>query len=138
MFKRTGFFIVATAWLLLPLAAAAAPATQVLARYKAASGGDRWDDTHSLRSRGSLRTGGLDGHFESLLDLATGRSTSHYELGPVEGAEGYDGTAGWSRDPGGEVASLDAPEARRRARSQAWLDARGYWYPQRLGAAAIW
>ena len=134
MFKRTGFFIVATAWLLLPLAAAAAPATQMLARYKAASGGDRWDDTHSLRSRGSLRTGGLDGHFESLLDLATGRSTSHYELGPVEGAEGYDGTAGWSRDPGGEVASLDAPEARRRARSQAWLDARGYWYPQRMAA----
>ena len=29
---------------------------------------------------------------------------------------------------------LDAPEALRRARSQAWLDAHGYWYPQRLPA----
>ncbi len=134
MFKRSGFFIVAAAWALLPLAAAAEPATQVLARFKAASGGDRWDDTRSLQSHGSLKTGGLDGRFEALLDLATGRSASHYELGPVEGAEGYDGKAGWNRDPGGEVASLDAPEARRRARSQAWLDARGYWYPQRMAA----
>lgn len=134
MFKRSGFFIVAAAWALLPLAAAAEPATQVLARFKVASGGDRWDDTRSLQSHGSLKTGGLDGRFEALLDLATGRSASHYELGPVEGAEGYDGKAGWNRDPGGEVASLDAPEARRRARSQAWLDARGYWYPQRMAA----
>ena len=30
------------------------------------------------------------------------------------------------------MTALDAPEAQRRARSQAWLDARAYWYPARL------
>ncbi|GAA0711218.1 aspartyl protease family protein [Dokdonella soli] len=109
-------------------------ATDLFARYKAASGGERWDSVKSQRMTGTLTAGGLSGAFEALQDLSTGRSSDHYQLGPVEGADGYDGKVGWSRDPGGEVAALDAPEAKRRARSQAWLDARGYWYPARIGA----
>lgn len=134
MIKRSGILILAMASLLGSLAAQAESAAQVFERFKLASGGARWDQTHSLRSDGTLKTGGLEGHFEALIDLDSGRSSSHYQLGPVEGAEGYDGAVGWNQDPGGEVASLDAPEARRRARSQAWLDARGYWYPQRMAA----
>ncbi|HEY6942539.1 aspartyl protease family protein [Dokdonella sp.] len=109
-------------------------ATDLLARWKAASGGARWDAVKSVRTDGTLSAGGLSGPFDALQDVVAGRSNDHYTLGPVEGADGYDGTVAWSRDPGGEVASLDAPEAKRRARSQAWLDARGYWYPARIGA----
>ncbi|NCT68802.1 MAG: PDZ domain-containing protein [Rhodanobacteraceae bacterium] len=119
------------------LAAAAATADEaaaLIARDKAASGGARWDAVKTLETSGTLHAGGLDGTFRAVQDLAGARSVTEYRLGPVEGADGYDGTHGWSRDPGGEVATLDAPEAKRRARSQAWLDARGYWYPARLPA----
>jgi hypothetical protein len=135
MLKRSCTILLA-AWLLSgPLAARADDAATVFARYKAASGGARWDSVTSLRTNGSLKAGGLEGEFESTQDLATGRSTDHYTLGPIKGANGYDGHIGWTRTPGGEVAALDAPEAKRRARSQAWLDTHGYWYPTRIGAS---
>lgn len=115
-------------------AARADEATALFARSKAASGGAHWDTLKSVHSRGALSAGGLNGPFEAVQELSSGRSSDHYTLGAVEGAEGYDGKLAWQRDPGGEVAALDAPEARQRARSQAWLDARGYWYPQRMSA----
>ncbi len=105
-----------------------------LARFKAVTGGAAWDALKTLHTSGKLQAGGLDGTFEATLDLLTGRSVNSYELGPIRGGEGYDGTHGWTRDPGGEVATHDAPEARRRARSQAWLDARAFWYPERIAA----
>ncbi|MEO5625866.1 MAG: aspartyl protease family protein [Dokdonella sp.] len=109
-------------------------AANLFAHSKAASGGVHWDALKSMQEHGTLTAGGLSGTFEATQDLASGRSSDHYKLGPVEGADGYDGKVAWQRDPGGEVAALDAPEAVQRARSQAWLDARGYWYPQRIAA----
>ncbi|MDR3387835.1 MAG: aspartyl protease family protein [Rudaea sp.] len=106
----------------------------VLARFKSVSGGEQWDAAHSWQGKGRLSTGGLSGDFHVTVDLLTGRSSDSYRLGPVDGADGYDGKQGWERDPGGEIAALDAPEAVRRARSQAWLDAHAYWYPQRIAA----
>jgi hypothetical protein len=109
-------------------------AAALFGRYKEASGGARWDAMKTAETRGSLHAGGLDGTYRSVQDLLHGRSAGQYRLGPIQGADGYDGRAGWSRDPGGEVAVLDAEDARRRARSQAWLDAHGYWYPERHAA----
>lgn len=115
-------------------AAAAEDAGSVLARAKAVSGGELWDAARSWRGDGTLAGGGLSGEYHATVDLATGRSADSYKLGPVDGADGYDGKQPWGKDPGGEVAALDAPEALRRARSQAWLDARAYWFPQRIAA----
>ena len=125
--------VIAVGWLLLGFAigARADDAGDVFARYKAVSGGARWDRVETLRSEGTLKAGGLEGAYDATVDVATGRSVSHYTLGPIDGAQGYDGVVAWSRDPGGEVARRDAPEALRAARSQAWLDARGYWDPGR-------
>jgi len=117
--------------------AAAAPAEDagsVLARAKSASGGSLWDTARNWRGDGTLTAGGLNGEYHATVDLTTGRSADSYKLGPVDGADGYDGEQAWAKDPGGEVAALDAPEALRRARSQAWLDARAYWFPQRIAA----
>ena len=117
--------------------AAAAPAedsASVLAMAKAASGGSRWDSARSWRGEGVLAAGGLSGQIRMTVDLVSGRSADNYTLGPVDGADGFDGTHAWERDPGGEVAALDAAEAVRRARSQAWLDAHAYWYPARRAA----
>ena len=99
--------------------AAATEADAVFARYKEASGAAHWDEIHSQKSTGTLVVGGLSGDFEAITDARNGRSSSHYKLGSVEGAQGFDGSVGWSRDPGGEVAQLDAPEAKRSAASQA-------------------
>lgn len=125
--------VMAVVLLLLGFAigARADDAVDVFARYKAASGGERWDRVEALRAEGTLKAGGLEGAYDATVDVATGRSVSHYVLGPIDGAQGYDGLVAWSRDPGGEVARRDAPEALRAARSQAWLDARGYWHPER-------
>lgn len=117
--------------LLLTTTAQAQDASAVFARYKAASGGAHWDGVHSLHSSGTLSAGGLTGRFQQVEDLLTGRSSDHYKIGPVDGADGFDGLHAWSRSPGGEVAVLDDPDAVRNARSTAWLDALAYWYPQR-------
>lgn len=106
-----------------------------LHEFKTASGGARWDGLHTLKADGELHIGGLSGDYHAACDLLTGRSHESYKLGPVEGADGYDGHVQWSKDPGGEVATMNAPEASRRARTQAWLDARAYWYPKRLAAS---
>ncbi len=120
--------------LLLSVAARAEDAAALLARFKEASGGAAWDRVTTLHASGTLGAGGMSGEMTFVQDLATGRSADAYKLGPVDGADGYDGTLAWTRDPGGEVAALDTPEAKRRARSQAWLDARAFWYPERIHA----
>ncbi len=100
------------------LSAHAQSAATVVARFKAASGGDAWDKATSWQGDGTLSTGGLSGKFHAAVDLRDGRSVDNYSLGSIDGADGYDGTRAWSRDPGGEIAALDAAEAVRRAHSQ--------------------
>jgi hypothetical protein len=109
-------------------------ATAVFARFKSASGGARWDMVSTVRATGGLSAGGLSGILRTTTDVQAGRSSAQYTLGPIEGANGYDGKVAWTRTPGGEVAVQDGPEARRGARRQAWLDTLAYWYPDRLGA----
>ncbi|HTA66052.1 MAG TPA: peptide-binding protein, partial [Xanthomonadaceae bacterium] len=110
----------------------ASDAVGIFARAKAASGGAHWDAIGSWRADGTASTGGMSGAFQVTVDARTGRSADAYQIGPVEGADGFDGKQSWRRDPGGEVAALDAPEALRRAHSDAWVSAHGYWYPQRM------
>lgn len=124
----------AVAAMLVAGAAQADDAAGLLSKFKAATGGARWDAVKTMQASGTLKAGGLSGEITVTQDLASGRSSDSYQLGPVAGADGYDGAHAWERDPGGEVAVLDAPPAVRRARSQAWLDARGYWYPERIKA----
>ncbi|MBK7013608.1 MAG: hypothetical protein IPH43_14035 [Xanthomonadales bacterium] len=117
MLHRFGLFALVLMFCATP--AAATEADAIFARYKEASGAARWDAINSQKSTGTLAVGGLTGDFEAIIDTRSGRSSSHYKLGSVEGAQGFDGSVGWSRDPGGEVAQLDAPEAKRSAASQA-------------------
>jgi hypothetical protein len=134
MFRQIMKFALAALLLAAATTVQADDAASQLARYKNASGGAAWDRVKTVHATGTLSAGGLNGDLWLVQDLANGRSADRYKLGTIEGADGYDGTQGWTRDPGGEVAALDAPEAQRRARSQAWLDARGYWYPDRIKA----
>jgi hypothetical protein len=110
-------------------------AAAVLLKFKAASGGARWDEVAGLETQGTLLAGGLSGPIKNRQDVRTGRSVSRYTLGPISGAEGFDGSVPWQQDPGGEVAALDAHEAREVARTDAWLAALGYFYAERAAPA---
>lgn len=133
MFGR--WMVALAASLLFSAAAQAEDAAALMARFKAASGGAAWDKATTLHAKGTIATGGLTGDLTVVQDLVRGRSVATYKLGPVEGADGFDGTIGWNVGPGGEVTALDAPEAKRRALTQAWLNANAYWYPERMKAS---
>jgi hypothetical protein len=118
-----------------PAEAAAEGAATAFARFKAVTGGARWDEVKVLQTHGVLAAAGLSGPLDGVQDVRTGRSAQRYQLGKLEGADGFDGTNAWRKDPGGEVTVLDAPEAKRLARAEAWLASLGYWYPERSPAA---
>jgi predicted aspartyl protease len=110
-------------------------ARPLFSRFKAVTGGDAWDGVSSVETRGTLRTGGLSGPFVTTEDFRAGRSASRYTLGSVTGASGFDGASSWTEDPGGEISTLDAPEAKEIARTEAWLTMAAYWYPSRASAS---
>src|SRR5690348_9802725 len=107
MFAR--WMVALTVSLLISAAAHAEDAAALVARFKDASGAAAWDRVKTLHATGTLGAGGMSGEVTVVQDFETGRSADAYKLGPVEGADGYDGKLAWSRDPGGEVAALDTP-----------------------------
>lgn len=121
------------------LAALAVPATasdvdDILARSKAAAGGDAWDAVAGLHVEAAVAVGGLEGTVEGWEDVRTCRTSSAFELGPIHGAEGFDGEALWSQDKSGQVHLDDSVGAHQRAVNQAWLRCLAYWYPERWPA----
>jgi hypothetical protein len=129
--------------LLLALAAVAGAATEpvtdqdsraLLARVKEATGGAAWDRITSTHSTVVLETGGLKGTAEGFEDVLTGRSVTHYELGPVSGANGFDGKKIWSQDSSKQVRIEEGGEAREAAADDAYRSALGYFYPERWPA----
>jgi hypothetical protein len=109
-----------------PPPASAGDGASLVARFLVASGGgSRWDSVDAIQVDGTIAAGGLSGAITSVNDTRTCRSVSHYTLGPVQGAEGYDGKQAWRQDPGGEVVALDAPDAREKAVTAAWMTCLG-------------
>jgi len=123
---------------IMTLAAVPVPAEtsiqELLAAAKAAAGGSAWDEVRHLHLQGSLATSGLEGTLESWEDLLGGRSVTRADLGIVKVANGFDGEAPWSQDPSGDVTEQGSEDNLREARNQAFLTARGLWYPDRWGA----
>ncbi len=116
-----------------PAAAEGDPAT-LLARFKMVTGGAAWDALHALHTHGTLTTGGLSGTFDSWEELGTGRGLGRYQLGPVSGAEGFDGETPWSQDASGEVTFERGEESLEATRNEAYRTALAWWYPQRWPA----
>lgn len=126
-------------WMLaVPAQATVADAACVLAKARAASGGDRWQAVHHLEAEGEQSLGGLQGRWQLTQDLHGGRYAEQAQLGTFAMAQGFDGQLSWRRDYGGEVGLLDGTAPRRTARTQSWLAARAYWssaYPATRFAA---
>ncbi|HTJ44121.1 MAG TPA: aspartyl protease family protein, partial [Kofleriaceae bacterium] len=75
---------------------------------------------------GTIETGGMHGTMHSTDDVTTGRSRNETHLGVLDQASGFDGGASWDLSPGGEAQRFDGPDAVARAKTAAWVTARGY------------
>lgn len=115
------------------VAMAAEPA-DILAKAKAASGGAAWDAIQSARTRVTLTIGGLSGTAESLDDVRRSRFVDRFELGPMKGAQGFDGTTVWSQDSSGQVRTEEGEDEQLGAVNDAYRRALAFWYPQRWPA----
>ncbi|HEX5313876.1 MAG TPA: retropepsin-like aspartic protease, partial [Gammaproteobacteria bacterium] len=131
--RRLAFLLV----LLAPgIALAASPtAAEILAQSKAASGGALWDSVTSLQIKGKMMKGGLEGPADKSVDMTTGHSVSHFQIGGYRGGEGYDGTTGWMQAPSGEISAENSDAQKQAEVTQAYILARGYWFPDRWPAA---
>lgn len=123
-----------------PTATATAPAPErdpaaLLARFKEVTGGAAWDRVRVLRTTGSVHVGGLAGTFETVEEIGTGRGKSRFDLGPMSGAIGFDGTTPWAQDASGEVTLQRGEEALEAARNDAYRTTLAWWYPERWPAA---
>lgn len=115
-------------WMLaVPVHAAGVDAADVLARARAASGGEQWLSVQRLQAVGEQSVGGLHGRWQLNQDLHAGRYAEQAQLGDFTVAQGFDGQLSWRRDYGGEVGLLDGTVPRRTARTQSWLASRAYW-----------
>jgi hypothetical protein len=114
-------------------AAAAAPeqAAQILDKAKQASGGSAWDTLATVHTTSKVAIGGLSGTLESWEDLRTGRFCSRYALGPVTGADGFDGQVVWTQDASRQSKTEDDVDAREGAASAAYRRCLAYWFPSR-------
>ncbi|MGB5861132.1 MAG: hypothetical protein WBH52_22160, partial [Pseudomonas aeruginosa] len=114
-------------WMLaVPAQAAVGDAAGVLARARAASGGEPWLSVQRLQAEGEQSVGGLQGRWQLNQDLRAGRYAEQAQLGTFTVAQGFDGKLSWRRDYGGEVGLLDGTVPRRTARTQSWLATRAY------------
>ena len=107
------------------------PADRLLARALAAAGGAAWARVRTLHFEGRMQAGGLSGPYEQWIDLERGRHAVQSTLGPAAMAGGYDGARAWQRSANGEVMVQDSEAALRAAATDAWINARGWWFPDR-------
>jgi hypothetical protein len=104
---------------------------EILARQKAASGGAAWDSVKTLHGRARVEVGGMTGTAESWEDVLAGRFVDTFEIGPVTGAEGYDGTRKWSQDESGEVTLSEGGDAREGSVNESYRRSFSSWYADR-------
>jgi len=136
--KNTLWFVLLMAFVLglSALPASAEGPSDILARAKQASGGAAWDGITSIHTKVKLSAGGMTGTAESWEDVATGRIYGSFALGPVTGAQGFDGKVLWAQDSSKQVRVDDSEDARLGALNEAYRRTMAYWYPSR-GEAAI-
>jgi PDZ domain/Aspartyl protease len=139
MLTRPGFWIACAAAavvsLVPPVFAAGEAATTdpqaILAKLKAATGGERWDRIHFRHVVAKLDTGGLSGTTQQWDDIATGHTYGTFKLGPLSGAQGYDGKVLWTQDESGQSRAETTQDAIEGTISGAYRTTMAFWYPDR-------
>lgn len=118
-----------------PAGAAEDRAAAVLAAARAATGGAALAEIAAISQTATVQTSGLDGPAHALIDVRSGAYTDDYVLGPMKGAEGFDGAEVWSVDATGQPRTESGGEARANAVNTAYRNSLAYWFPERHKAA---
>ncbi len=113
----------------------AADAADILAANRTASGGSAWDGKASLQIDYTYAGQGLTGTTTSLQDLRRGAFVDSYRIGPTSGANGYDGSAAWLREPSGTVTFESGGDTLQLAVNEAYRDRNLWWRSDRGGAS---
>jgi hypothetical protein len=117
-------------------AASAATPAEILAANKVASGGTAWDSKFSLKIEYAYSGQGMTGSIRSTVDLKGDRWADEFQIGPISGANGFDGSIAWERDPSGTVTAQEGGEQRELAVNEGYRRANLWWWPD-FGGAAI-
>jgi membrane-associated protease RseP (regulator of RpoE activity) len=113
--------------MITPPPTVACHAPVLIDRMKAAIGGGAWRGVGAVTATGEATISGLHGTFSSTADLRSGTYVRHFTIRVMgSSAEGFDGRTAWGQDISGGVHSFDAPFARKRARTEAYLARDGY------------
>lgn len=120
-----------------PASVSAAPqgaVVRVLAQSRAALGGAALQRVKvlELHSKGSF--GGLTGTGVSWQEIGSARYAESYDLPPLAGGDGYDGSAVWSRDGSGLVWVDGGEMGRAQSIAQGFANGYALWGPGRGGA----
>jgi PDZ domain-containing protein/aspartyl protease len=108
-------------------------AHDILAANKAASGGAAWDNKAVLKEVYDYSGQGMTGKADTTFDLTTGHFLDTFAIGPVTGAQGFDGDGSWNKDPSGTVTPQNGV-GRTFAVNEAYRDANLWWRPDFGGA----
>jgi predicted aspartyl protease len=109
----------------------------VLQQTKEAAGGAAVDGLRAVRITYRLRQSGLEGTGTTLTDVVGGRVVTRFRLGPITGAEGFDGARAWQQDQAGIVTVPEGADWRAQSVSAQYRRALGYWYPARAARANV-
>lgn len=136
--RKTLAFVALTAFAVAGTAAnwaiAAPSAADILSVNETASGGSAWAGKATLKADYAYSGQGMTGKVESLTDLKAPRYIDSYQIGPINGASGFDGKEAWEKDPSGTVDVKAGGDARQLAVSDGYRRTNTWWKADRGGA----
>ena len=112
------------------------PEASLLARMRAACGGEAWDHIQGWHESGRVEMRGQAGlTYEAFHDVRTLRTTYAQRLnGKIIRLGGFDGTKSWRVGPDGKVQTVEDPAQLRKTRRDMYLSSAGYYFPERFPA----
>ncbi len=113
---------------------AAPSVSDILAANQAASGGAAWAGKAALEENYAYSGQGMTGTTRSLSDLASGDFVDTFAVGPATGAQGFDGTTPWAKDPSGTVTPQEGGDNHALAVNEAYRRANRLWQGDHDGA----
>jgi hypothetical protein len=114
--------------------AVAADVLSTLARAREAAGGVKLDELTTLHVTATIATGGMTGTVDSLADVRRCRYVDRFVLGPMKGADAFDGERAWSQDSSGQARVEEGGDTLKGSVDQAYRVCLGYWFPERWQA----
>jgi len=106
----------------------------ILKANQAATGGAAWTGKAALQTSYAYSGQGLTGKTQSVSDLKSGRWVDTFEIGPITGANGYDGQHAWQKDQNGIATLQDGGESLPLLANDGYRRANLWWAADRSGA----